>query len=143
MLFEFELAMADGRIDDATIVAEWFVEQADHGRAGIMLLQLGDARAQFHLAAAGGNQQTLAFHWAWYRPFISPEMRDHPWVRRLEDELGFTLEWRAELCRRASRTPQHWGIACDSGKHELSGSTAKLRQTSGRLQDAAPTGTSR
>lgn len=114
----FEIAMAERDLESARAAAERHAEMGSHASAGIRFLRLGDPRAEHHLRRAEQDAPFIRRDWLWYVAFTPPELRTHPAFIRLQDALGYTSEWRQELCRRASAMPTHTHVTCDPTQFE-------------------------
>lgn len=118
----FEVAMVDGDLVKARSTAERLAEDAYHGMAGILYLRLGDTRAQAQLTLAAESPYFERFPWFQNTVHLTPELREHPLILKVNDALGFTKAWRLELCKRASTLPPESHITCDPSKYALTDS---------------------
>ena len=114
----FELALAEADLERATQAADWFAEEGLHARAGIFYLRLDDPRASDYLTRQAEPYLDRYF-WSLATLHLTPQLRKHPLIVDLEDALGFTRQWRLELCKRASTLPPESHITCDPEKYAL------------------------
>lgn len=107
-----------GRREAALAEAAALAEDGWHGIAGISFLELGDPRAaeQFERAAdapVAGRRMISS----WLHP--KPAWMEHPVVRRYLDRLGYTHEWRRELCHRALDFAASLGVTLACGEQDF------------------------
>ena len=101
-------------------LGEWWALNNDHWGAIVSFLAAGDtASAELHLREFKRKPIPIGHTWHGVYPFVPLDQRNHPVIRQLKAVLGFTDEWRLELCRRASRFPPESKIGCDPSKYSL------------------------
>ena len=108
-----------GRTGDTEIAlagAELLAEEGWHAVAGNLFLDLGDPRAeeQFELAALNpvvGRRLTASL----LHP--DPSLADHPTVKPYLESLGYTDEWRREICTRAIDYASQNGVELNCDKY--------------------------
>ncbi len=89
-----------GYVEAATQGAAQLASEGWHATAGTLFLEFGDRRAkeQFRMAAerpVAGRRMVSS----WL--YLDPSRQNNPSVGEYLDSLGFTTEWREEICNRA------------------------------------------
>ncbi len=93
----------------------------------INLLDLGfedDARLvlEYWLERMPGALPFAHVNWQFGTQAQTPQhLRDHPLARRWADNMGYTYEWRLELCKRAATFPPESKINCDPARYAAEG----------------------
>jgi len=112
----YRLQGATGDTGAALEGAEMLAADGWHATAGNLFLFLGDPRAseQFELAALNpipGRRMTAS----WLN--AEPSRFDHPIVKPYLESLGYTDEWRREICTRAIDYASANGVELDCDKY--------------------------
>ena len=63
--------------------------------------------------------RSSAVYFDYLIPILPPEKRNHPAFVRIQEKLGFTPEWRLEICRKSNLWPADKHIRCDPKNYEL------------------------
>ena len=118
-ILAFEVALARGDTEEGRTQAEALAEAEIYLWAGIAFLRLGQEDRASELLQQAGAPEALD-RWYIYNAtmFTPPELRRHPEIRKVYNKLGYTDEWRLELCRRASTLPPDTGITCEPAIYE-------------------------
>jgi hypothetical protein len=88
----------------------------------VNLLEIGYPEESWQVVAYFEQNFFGPFHrvaWHGDSSLVPPELREHPNVVRYKQLLGYTPEWRAELCERASHFPPESLIACDPSEYPV------------------------
>ena len=109
----FQIALAEGRLSEATEIADAFAQQGRHLDAGILFLSLDEdlAREQLFLAKETVVGET------WLSPFylalVPDQYRTHPSILSFLEGIGLTTQWQAEVCRKAVVFTESFRLSCD------------------------------
>ncbi len=115
----FNIAMKVGDRTRAESALEHYLELPYHRSAAwLMLLRLDDPRAEEYMRLAAANAAFIRNEWRTIAPYIPDDLRKRATVRRLIAAVGFTPEWRLELCRRASTFPAESHVSCNPADYE-------------------------
>ena len=119
MKLDYGIAVAEGRTDEAIAYARTLPKEA-FLTAFILLAHGHDDYAQWYPTER--RLQFLRTEWIYVLPWIEDRLRDHPEIVKLQSYMGFTKEWRLELCKRAQNMPPESRIGCDPANYEIAGS---------------------
>ena len=124
------MAIANAENEPASVIryANEISGLGNHLWAAIGLLNadaVNEARVELEIAAQTPEfyRRELAFD----RILVDPDKRDHPLLVEFYSKLGFTPEWRSELCRKASTMPPETHISCDPTRHVERGYSPRRR----------------
>ncbi len=109
----FQIALAEGRVSEATEIADAFAQQGRHLDAGILFLSLDEGLAREQLVLA---RETIVGE-AWLSPFyfalVPDQYRTHPSILSFFEGIGLTTQWQAEVCQKAGVFTDSVRLSCD------------------------------
>ena len=119
-LVKFYLGLIKNDLEYARGIAEEAEKQGRLASAAAMYIRLDDPRAEGVIDEIAKTPEFHRMFWLYNRLFLDPdEQASHPLVLKLEAVLGYTPEWRLELCERAAALPPESKTTCDPSKYEL------------------------
>lgn len=101
--------MLSGMVDELSQSGDW--------KAFLFAAAANDTRAQ-ELAETYLQNVTNRPHWGFAMASLPPPLRTHPVILRVGEGLGYTPEWRLELCRRVAELPAITHLTCDPPDYE-------------------------
>ncbi len=119
---KFELALKANNVAEARSAADWLADNGFLEFAGMMFLRMNDPRAEATLIKAStGNPPHVRWVWPYAKQHLRPEQLDHPWVVAADNALGYTREFKLELCKLANLMQTREGLRCDPSNYTTEG----------------------
>ncbi len=107
----FLIAIEEGRISDARERA--FEIPDDRARTAVMLLMIGDEKWKDYAADDAELFDFTRYAFAYSHAGVAHHPAAKEYVEDAGARMGYTREWRLELCEKANLWPEESGIRCD------------------------------
>ena len=112
------IAAVRGNVSELEPAIDFFLEQGPHFDVVFFLLLAGEEERAWALYPEAreaplprwGQFNTLAL--------TPPSLRQHPLIKRMNDDMGYTDAFQLAVCLSVNQRPEHWGMHCDPARYD-------------------------